>query len=808
MSLFDYENQNENLCMELLRADTEEQVIDILRQHGYWDDPDGWRLFGGRENNFSIIGNQSKSPDAALVEKLVNSVDAVLMGECMSAGISANSPEAPQSIPEAVAQFFFGDRSKADTLGHISYWDNKMRRELSQRITLAATGSASNPSFTIVDNGEGQTPDSMPETLLSIDRQNKIDIHFVQGKFNMGGTGALRFCGDQNLQLVISRRNLSIKSSDSGSESFEQWGFSVVRRENPTDTKRMSTCTYLAPKGQILRFHAEKLPIFPDGNDAYIRDSEWGTAIKLYEYKLATGTRSHILQRDGLLRRLDILLPKIALPVRLHECRNNYRGSAGSFANTLNGLSVRLSDNRGDNLEEGFPTSSAFTISGEPMTAEVFAFKRNRADTYRKREGIIFSVNGQTHGSLSRRFFTRRSVGMSRLEDSILVIVDCSRISGRGREDLFMNSRDRMQEGEFLRAIETELESILKEHPSLRELRERRQREDVASKLEDSKPFREALQDILARSPSLASLFGSVGPLSDPFKSQTIQTGNGFSGKPHPTVFRFKDMDYGRELKRFTAANMRSRIAFETDVVNDYFTRGQYPGKHLLRSRSKNQSNGSVPDYRLNLDRGVATLNLSLPQDAQLGDSFAYELVVNDETLIEPFVNPFRVSVGPPQKSSGGGGNNGGRRGNQGGGDGENPQGLAVPSPIPIYEQDWPKHNFDKYSALKVTHNPSDEDGDPGSYDYYINMDNIYLNTELKSTRENPEIVKSRWQFGMVLIGMALLRTQEEPELGDVENGDETLEERVLNTTAAIAPVMLPLIEHLGALTEDDLNSK
>ena len=50
---------------------------------------------------------------------------------------------------------------------------------------------------------------------------------------------------------------------------------------------------------------------------------------------------------------------------------------------------------------------------------------------------------------------------MSRLEDSILVIVDCSNISGRSREDLFMNSRDRMERGEFLRAIEKELELIV-----------------------------------------------------------------------------------------------------------------------------------------------------------------------------------------------------------------------------------------------------------------------------------------------------------------------------------------------------------
>ncbi len=385
-------------------------------------------------------------------------------------------------------------------------------------------------------------------------------------KFNMGGTAALRFCGHHKIQLVISRRNSALVSHHND-DSISQWGFTIVRREDPTETKKVSTYTYLAPlSDNILSFYSESLPLFPDGRDAYARHTEWGTAIKLYEYKL-TG-KSHILRRDGLLRRLDILLPQIALPIRLHECRD-YGGGEGSPANTLNGLSVRLSDNRGENLETGFPTSSAFKITGEPMTAEVYAFKRGRADTYRKGEGIIFAVNGQTHGSLPRRFFSRTSVGMNRLEDSILVLMDCSNISGRRREDLFMNSRDRMEQGEFLRAIEKELESILKEHSSLRELRERRRREDVASKLEDSKPFREVLQAILNKSPSLAALFGGTGPLSDPFKSRTVKSSNEFSGKQHPTIFRFRDMDYGRELKRITAANMRSRIAFETDVVSN-----------------------------------------------------------------------------------------------------------------------------------------------------------------------------------------------------------------------------------------------
>ena len=55
----------------------------------------------------------------------------------------------------------------------------------------------------------------------------------------------------------------------------------------------------------------------------------------------------------------------------------------------------------------------------------------------------------------------------------------------------------------------------------------------------------------------------------------------------------------------------------------------------------------------------------------------------------------------------------------------------------------------------------------------------------------------------MMLIGMSLLKVQEESETSDTE---ETLDERVFSTTAAIAPVLLPLIEHLGGLSEEELN--
>ena len=804
------EFSNQELCVNLLRADTEEQVISILKQCNYWDDPDVWHSYGGRDDNFSTMGNQSSSADSALVEKLVNSVDAVLMGECWSTGVRPNSADAPRSIQEAVAQFIFGDSSRSETMGQVSHWSNERRRETSNRITLAATGSRSSPSFTIVDDGEGQTPHSMPNTILSLDKQNKVDVHFVQGKFNMGGTAALRFCGRSNLQLVISRRNPNIGQNDLSDTSFDQWGFTVVRRENPTASKRVSTYTYLAPaSGRVMTFDSDSLPLFPDGKEPYTREARWGTALKLYEYKLPG--RSHILRRDGLLYRLDMLLPSIALPVRLHECRD-YSGHRGSFDTTLTGLSVRLADDRSENLEPGFPTGSTFAIEGQQLTAEVYAFKRGRADTYRKREGIIFTVNGQTHGSLSRNFFARTSVGMGRLEDSLLVIVDCSRLDGRSREDLFMNSRDRMEQGDLLNGIEKELGSLLRTSQLLRELREQRQREDIEARLKDEEPFKEMLESILRRSPALASLFSNTGPISDPFRSDDSSKGKDFKGQRHPSFFRFRSMDYGEHLERSTAVNMRSRIAFETDVESDYFTRGQFQGAYSLRLVDQQSTNGVIPDHSFNLQNGTGTLNLSLPAKVLVGETLDYEFSVQDETLIEPFVNTFTVTVGPHQSPSGGG--NGRRRrpkSNINGNDSEGHDGLAIPVPIPVYKDRWENYGFDKDSAIRVYYDHQDGEEGTGEYSYYINMDNVYLLAELKATKEDPEIVRRKWQFGMVLIGMALLR---ESTAGGSLNGrnrddtkedDVSVQDRVFEITAALAPVLLPLIEHLGALSENDL---
>jgi hypothetical protein len=826
--------QLKQLCLKLMKADNEEDIINILKEAGYWDNQDVWRYYGDTENNYSTIGNQQSRPEAALVEKIVNSIDARLMNECFERKIDPESGKASQNIRDAVAAFF-EENPEGYTAGLISEWTSSKRSEVARGITLTATGykpreGSGRPCFSISDCGEGQTPEMMPFTLLSLDSENKQKIPFVQGKFNMGGTGALKFCGYNNLQLILTRRNPKISDGNITNETDHNWGFTIVRRENPTGGRRSSVYTYLAPidsdtnsnKGKVLHFSAKSMPIFPEGNSAYKKHSEWGTMIKLYEYK-ATGFKSHILMPDGLLSRIDLLLPSLALPARFHECRD-YRGHSGSPETTVTGLNVRLGDDKAANVEEDFPIGDLMNISGEKMSVTIYAFNKGKAGTYRKREGIIFTVNGQTHGHLTTDFFRRPATGCSYLKDSLLAVVDCGKLSGRAIEDLFMNSRDRLSGDELRVAIEDNLIDILKNNDRLRRLQYRRKQEQRDAKIEDSKPLKTVLTSMIKKSPTLTQLFIQGTRISNPYKTTNVQEQDEpYKGERYPTYFKFRNIDYGHILSRSCHINMRCRIIFETDVVNDYFGREIDRGEFNLYQIA---DNGNIPynDFTLNMQNGLATLNLKLPSACNVNDKLQFEAQVTDRTKIEPFVNKFVLGVleaserkpgdkskrkKPPGKEKGQGR--------------ETPSGLELPAWTQVYEKPsegqkgWQDMDppFDRHSALRVKADIGGEeefetdqsDVDHETYDFYINMDNIYLKNEQKKVQKNPDTMNACFLYGMILIGIALIhdemQTRKQKDLDEEESGEFEgmhIEDKVENFTKAIAPVLLPMIDSLGGI--------
>ncbi len=821
-------SDKKNFCIELMKADSEEKVIKLLSDAGYWDEPNAWRYYGDRASNFNTIGNQMSRSDAALVEKIVNSVDARLINECLERGINPEGSDAPKSMREAVA-LFFDDGAKSTNAGLIKEWQPTKRTQIAKGITLAATGykpNQGNPCFIISDKGEGQTPMNLPNTILSLDKDNKIKIPFVQGKYNMGGTGVLEFCGKKNIQLVLSRRNPKLlKNQDYSNDNG--WGFTIVRREDPIGGRKSSVYTYLAPenyeqnphRGEVLSFQSEEMPIFPDQQNPFGRTSQWGTLIKLYEYSTVGFSSTNILLSDGLMRQLDLLLTDLALPVRLYECRK-YSGHKGSFETNLTGISVRLEDDKGNNLEND-PYSSTMNVLQEKLTAQIYVFKKEKADIYRSNEGVIFSINGQTHGYLTKNFFSRKKVGMSYLKDSILVSIDCSNISKRSREILFMPSRDRLREGDLNLAIKRALEDIIGNHSELKKLREKRRREEIQSMLDDEKPLGDILEDLIKDSPTLTTLFLQGRKLSNPFKTIKVsEEEEKFKGKRFPTYFKFKDSDYGKILIRNANINLNARIVFETDAENNYFSRESHRGSFLLYFLKGIEK--IFIEHTLNLSNGIATLNIKLPEEANIGDSLNIFSEATDDTRREPFQNIFVLNILGPlaNKSS----TPGPRRKppiKREGDDRELPGGIDLPKIIKVAEnpnanqKSWSDMSppFDENSAMRIIHAESIEEEDSPDhlhkdvYDFYINIDNIYLKTEQKTNNEDPDLISAKFIYALVLLGLSILNNKIHIKNDDDENEDETTEDNIEEFSIAVAPVILPIINELGGLESEDFNS-
>jgi hypothetical protein len=577
----------------------------------------------------------------------------------------------------------------------------------------------------------------------------------------------------------------------------------------------------------------------PRYNKPYVREMLWGSVVKLYNYDMK-GFRSHILWGKGcLLYRLEALMPEIALPIRMHECRDYGGKEEASFETTLAGLTVRLEEGKGVKMEEGFPSDIPFTVSSESMIARIYLLakpkgEKGKADTYRTNEGVLFTINGQTHGAFPKSLFGRDKVNMNRLADSLLVAVDCSNISVGAREDLFMNSRDRLSNGELRKAVESEIQNIIGHHQGLRAIRTRRREEEISRRLSDSKPLEDILKSIFKSSPSLAAMFLTGQRLSSPFQKyggngtgnegggQELGEGKGqsdspFSGKPYPTYFKFHNKRYGQTLLRNSEAGRRCRLKFDTDVENSYFRRSQQPGKYVVEIL-EGANGGMELSHSLTLHNGVASWSIEIPEELKVGHSITLQCHVYDEVNSEGFTNVARLTIiskSPHGKGKGIRTSRHKDKDNLSDGKGRDAYaGIEMPDIVRVTQNEWVEYEFDQYSGCKIIRDVDDKNGEERTIcTFYVNVDNLYLKTEMKGRGTDPRIIEDKFVYGNVLLGLALVhdlnKTHETSQPADglyqeIQKERLTIEDYVLHTTRAVAPFIIPMIDYLGSLPDDE----
>ncbi len=122
---------------------------------------------------------------------------------------------------------------------------------------------------------------------------------------------------------------------------------------------------------------------------------------------------------------------------------------------------------------------------------------------------------------------------------------------------------------------------------------------------------------------------------------------------------------------------------------------------------------------------------------------------------------------------------------------------LSLPQVIPIHKDGWAEVGFDENSALKVMYT-----GEEG-YDFYVNMDNICLLSEIKAKSEiDAKLLLERYKYAMVLIGLALLK--EYPKDAEQKKDDKDIYKEIMEITAKLSHIVLPMISYLGELEIED----
>ncbi|MCK4567564.1 MAG: hypothetical protein KAU48_09675 [Candidatus Thorarchaeota archaeon] len=781
------------LCLKLAKAESSDDVREILEKEGYWNDASLWRDYGDDASNSSIFINQQDSADGALVEKITNAVDALILRECWRREIDPESKsETPLTISDAAKEFF---SIRGGTLE--SAWDSEIR-ELLDLISIVASGDKKNPCIHIIDKGIGQTPKSFPDTLMSLMRGNKNKIKFVQGQYNMGATGVVTFCGDEGIQLIISRRDpkvveienrLTAIGEKNADPTCDEWGFTVTRIFPPNEDEKNEVLKYLAPigapNGEVLKFPGNPLDLLPGKHpDAFGNPLEWGTFIKLYEYHSLGRNATDICR--NLLRRLDFLLFGITLPAKLFE-RRNYRKD--HYEASLNGLSVVLSRNRAETLEPGFPVSETISIDGNPIDFLIYVFKKESSIPYATREGVAFLLNGQVQGWLPRSLFAKAELAY--IEKHLLVVADTSRLSQKVRRTMFMGSRDRIKKNELTAKMETEIIRMLKDQDEVLRINTERRKQQAENKRELNTVVIDQIKRLARINPNVKFLLNPNLKIHIPFDERETKGVEEYKGSEFPHYFNLASNSH-REMPR----NHEARIFYETDAANDYFARFDSSRKGYSSLEIVNlEKDEPLPFHRIGLNNGQATLRFRLPESVVEGDKLTFRLRVYDREN-EFIPDDFTIIVRSPQQPRKGGKSS--RRKPPDDDEGEDTKKTDAYDPpqiIAIYRKDWNTwdESWTDYSALRAM--ASGE----GGYDIYLNMDNIFLKQEIKRRgKKIPVELQVQWESFMTLLAMAILSKNTRLGLKLGQNDDILRPELLLrHVSRLLAPLAISIVNDI-----------
>ena len=636
---------SKDLCFQLLHAESERQVDAIVSSEADLGKKSNWHPIDGRDTNFNVVTNQASTGSKALTELCTNMVDAVLMKHAYKRGVPLTGSNAPQSVIAGVRDLVQLRGARSGVLAEVD--DPKYLQEFAEKnLIIGVTGGTRrNDSlcFTFVDNGEGQHSYDFEDTFLSLSKGNKSAIPFVQGKYNMGSSGVLTYCGRRWYKLIVSRRH----------DASGDWGWTLLRRR---PGEGMPVAEYFKPPEGVPSFSASVVhPMCLKSGD---RDDKvhlaTGTVVKLYDYQMESAASFRNIRES-----LNENLVSTILPFRLMDYRyppdrrRGGRRAQGVDERPVNGMEFLLL--RKDGVDEAdaddedrvyqprseqhigdvdHPDLGHISVRAIVLGRDLPGWLKPPGNTSR----VFHAVNGQVQFKQNRAYLSQ-TCKFPGLKDRIVVVVDASNLSEAAHNDVWKGDRETIRATQVGQLYRDEVTTLITTSDYLKELQQRIAREETENLAQEGQVA--LFQNLVDSDPSIAQLLpgGSLVKLPGHIgRDKGIQ--DEWQGKYSPTFLELvanSIKQNGAEI----AVDGRRAVAFKTDAENGYLTRPDNRGRVFTIGGL-----GGKFSYTSTLRDGRFAMTFTaLPDKITPGEEISFAVAMLDEAIPEPVTEQLTLKV-------------------------------------------------------------------------------------------------------------------------------------------------------------------
>jgi hypothetical protein len=609
--------QNKDVLLKLLNTETAEQVAQLVDNEMLFKNC-LWKPYGNTENNARSVEGQMKSSSNALVEKITNSTDALLMRRCYEVdGVEPESGDIklPKTLSEAIARYF-GSEEEIDK--NRSEWAR-------QHLVILADGDKKKPTITVIDRGEGQFPDRIQETIVGLNESIKEKINFVFGKYHQGGSAALRFCGSKGkcYQLVLSRRAETLVKNGVQND----WGFTLVRRNYKN---RIAYYEYAVTKeGRTFSFPYDKPIKIQDLEIDFID----GCLVRLYDYYL--DNPSNITYGFSSLG-FDInqKLQKAPLPIYLQD----NRAWKGDTKYTIAGLLKRVEDNKKIiNHDITLPAGL-----GEIGTRNIRCIclkhvhdEESVKTLKQEREKIFYTENGLALGYETESFL-RTECQLPALAPYLICYVDMSDIPV-DLANIFHAGREEFAHTEDYKNLKIRLKNFF-ENEMFEKWDKEYQEKNMSDSNGDNKELDKLIEKAITDSPELKELLGIGEEITTPKGKDEEE--EEYKGDETPKKFEYIG-EQPKDVEKISYAV----VSFKTEAEDKLLTRRKDRYKIEWSGDSK------IFDVMLRgMKKGIISMRVDCKSGVNVNDTDKIGFSLSDSEGKNKFeqIVTFKVTEAPP----------------------------------------------------------------------------------------------------------------------------------------------------------------